>query len=247
MQAIGSFLPRNSKTTMPTTPSKPGAPDSRYAWGRLAASLALSTIGGVGLWAAVVVLPTIEAEFGVGRGGASVPYTAAMVGFAIGGVLMGRLADRFGIMLPLLVSAPLLGLGFIAAAFTATYWQFVLVQAVLIGMLGSSVTFGPLVADVSLWFLRWRGIAVAIVASGNYLAGAFWPSILERTIASVGWRESFMMIGAFCIVTMVPLALLLRRRVVHDDRIGPARAPAAPGRLPMSAAHVQGLLVIAAV
>src|SRR5262245_33723120 len=92
------------------------APDSRYAWRRLAASLALSTIGGVGLWAAVVVLPTIEAEFGVGRGGASVPYTAAMLGFEVGGVLMGRLADRYGITVPLLVGAPLLGLGFVAAA-----------------------------------------------------------------------------------------------------------------------------------
>ena len=221
--------------------------DSRYAWGRLAASLALSTIGGVGLWAAVVVLPTIEAEFGVDRGGASLPYTAAMIGFAIGGVMMGRLADRFGIMPPLLVSAPMLGIGFIAAAFVTAYWQFVLVQALLIGMLGSSVTFGPLVADVSLWFLRWRGIAVAIVASGNYLAGAIWPSVLERTIAAVGWRQSFMAIGAFCILTMVPLALLLRARATIDDRIGPARAPAAPGRLPISPAHIQGLLVVAAI
>src|SRR5262252_7194540 len=110
---------------MSNAPSKPGTPDSRYAWERLVVSLALSTIGGVGLWAAVVVLPTIEAEFGVGRGGASVPYTAAMVGFSIGGVLMGRLADRFGIMVPLLIGAPLLGLGFVAAAFTASYWQFV--------------------------------------------------------------------------------------------------------------------------
>jgi MFS family permease len=222
-------------------------PDSSYAWWRLAVSLALSTIGGVGLWAAVVVLPTIEAEFAVGRGGASVPYTAAMVGFAIGGVLMGRLADRLGIMVPLLLSAPLLGLGFIAAAFTASYWQFVLVQALLIGMLGSSVTFGPLVADVSLWFLRWRGIAVAIVASGNYLAGAIWPSLLERSIAAVGWRQSYMFIGGFCVVTMVPLALLLRRRAAIDDRIVPARWPSAPGKLPMSPAHVQGLLVIAAI
>ena len=233
--------------TLPITPRKPRTADSSYAWWRLAVSLALSTIGGVGLWSAVVVLPTIEVEFGVDRGGASLPYTAAMVGFAIGGVLMGRLADRFGIMLPMIVSAPLLGLGFVAAAFTASYWQFVLVQALLIGMLGSSVTFGPLVADVSLWFLRWRGIAVATVASGNYLAGAIWPSILEHTIAAVGWRQSYMYIGGFCVVTMVPLALLLRGRAVMDDRIAPARSPSAPGRLPLSPAHVQGLLVVAAI
>jgi MFS family permease len=229
------------------TASSARKPDSRYAWGRLAASLALSTIGGVGLWAAVVVLPTIEAEFAVDRGGASLPYTAAMIGFAIGGVVMGRLADRFGIMPPLLVSAPMLGIGFIAAAFVTAYWQFVLVQALLIGMLGSSVIFGPLVADVSLWFLRWRGIAVAIVASGNYLAGAIWPAILERTIAAVGWRQSFMIIGAFCILTMVPLALLLRPRAPLDDRLGPARAPSAPGRLPISPTQIQGLLVVAAI
>src|SRR5512145_666608 len=115
---ILSLSSGNVKLTMPITPRKPRTADSSYAWWRLAVSLALSTIGGVGLWSAVVVLPTIETEFGVDRGGASLPYTAAMVGFAIGGVLMGRLADRFGIMLPLLVNAPLLGLGFIAAAFT---------------------------------------------------------------------------------------------------------------------------------
>jgi len=233
--------------TQPTMPSTPQAPDSRYAWRRLVASLALSTIGGVGLWAAVVVLPTIEAEFGVGRGGASVPYTAAMIGFAIGGVLMGRLADRYGIMVPLLLGAPLLGLGFIVAAFAESYWQFVIVQAVLIGMLGSSATFGPLVADVSLWFRRWRGLAVAIVASGNYLAGALWPSVLERTMAVVGWRQSFMAIGVFCIVTMTPLALLLRPRAATGPAADTARAGTVPGRLPLSLASVQGLLVIAAI
>ena len=67
-------------------------------------SLAISTVGGIGLWS-VVVLPVVEAEFGVGRGGASLPYTATMIGFAIGGVLMGRLADRFGIVVPLLIGA----------------------------------------------------------------------------------------------------------------------------------------------
>ena len=234
---------------MPIMPKRPRTPDSSYAWWRLAASLALSTIGGVGLWSAVVVLPTIQAVFAVGRGGASLPFTATMVGFAIGGVLMGRVADRFGIMFPLILGAPILGIGFLAAAFATSYWQFVLVQALLIGMLGSAATFGPLVADVSLWFVKWRGIAVSVVASGNYLAGAIWPSILERTIAAVGWRPSYMIIGVFCVVTMVPLALLLRGRAAIDDgdRVNPVRTPSAPGRLPLSPAHLQGLLVLAAI
>src|SRR5262249_59030017 len=103
--------------TAPTAPGAARLGDSRYAWRRLAVSLALSTIGGVGLWSAVVVLPTIEAEFGVGRGGASLPFATTMVGFAAGGVLMGRLADRFGIMVPLVLGGPLLGIGFVEAAF----------------------------------------------------------------------------------------------------------------------------------
>jgi MFS family permease len=118
-------------------------------WWRLVVSLAIAAISGVGLWSAVVVRPTIQAEFGVDRGGASLPYTVTLVGFALGGVGMGRLADRFGIRVPLIVAAAMLGLGYIAAASASAYWQFVLAQAVLIGMLGSSASFGSLVADVS--------------------------------------------------------------------------------------------------
>src|SRR6516164_4358987 len=227
------------------TSSDAPAPDSAYAWRRLAASLALSTIGGVGLWSAVIVLPTIEAEFGVGRGGASLPYTATMVGFAAGGVLMGRWADRVGIKLPLILGTLMLGVGFALAAVTQNYWEFVLAQALLIGMLGSSVTFGPLVADVSLWFLRKRGIAVAIVASGNYLAGAIWPFVLQRAIGTVGWRHAYMGVGAFCILTMLPLALLLRRRAATEDRRGYARKGEALIRPPVPPALLQGLLVLA--
>jgi MFS family permease len=123
----------------------------------------------------------------------------------------------------------------------------VIVQALLIGMLGSSATFGPLVADVSLWFDRWRGLAVAIVASGNYVAGAVWPSILERSMAAVGWRQSFVFIGLFCVVTMTPLALLLRARAALDHGAGAAPAARAAARTPLSLPVVQGLLVLAAI
>jgi MFS family permease len=218
--------------------------DSLYAWSRVAVSLVIATIGGIGLWSAVVVLPAIQAEFGVGRGGASGPYTATMVGFALGGVTMGRFADRFGIVPPLMAGTLVLGLGFIGAAFTTGYWPFVFAQAVLIGMLGSSATFGPLVADVSLWFKRRRGIAVAIVASGNYLAGAIWPPLLQYVIAAHGWRHAYIGIGVICIVTMLPLALLLRRRAAAvAEETGPAMAgpqAAAPG-------YLQGLLMFAGV
>ncbi len=108
-------------------------------------------------------------------------YMATMIGAAFGGIAMGSLADRFGIMKPLILSAVFLLIGFTAAAWTGSYWQFFATQAVLIGMLGSSTTFGPLVADASLWFVKKRGLAVGIVASGNYLSGAVWPPILQHT------------------------------------------------------------------
>jgi MFS family permease len=220
-------------------------PDSAYAWRRLTAALALSTIGGIGLWSAIVSLPAIEAEFGIGRGEASLPYTATMMGFAVGGVLMGRLADRFGIMVPAILGALMLGVGYFAAAAATALWQFILAQALIIGMLGSSATFGPLVADVSLWFVRRRGLAVAIVASGNYLAGTIWPPILQYAIENMGWRYAHVGIGIICIVTMLPLALTLRRRAPIDDGGVPLSARDIAGTLRMSPAALQVLLVVA--
>jgi MFS family permease len=190
----------------------PHVADSRYAWFRLGISLALSTLGGIGLWAPIVALPTIQQEFGVDRSGASFPYTLTMVGFAMGGVLMGKVADKFGIMAPLFVGTILLCAGFVGSAYAPNYWFYVAMQAGVIGLFGVATTFGPLVADVSLWFKKRRGIAVGIVASGNYLAGAIWSPILTSAIAEYGWRTSFKFIGVGCLVTMLPLTFFMRRR-----------------------------------
>ncbi len=192
--------------------------DSAYAWRRLAVSLALSTVGGIGLWSVVVTLPVIEQEFGIDRGGASLPYTATMIGFAVGGIAMGRLADRFGIFVPLLVATGMLAVGYIAAAQAESLLTFMLAQSLLIGMMGSAATFGPLVADVSLWFEKRRGIAVGIVASGNYLSGTIWPPILSEAIQTVGWREAHVWIAITCVVLMLPMAFYLRRRADTSER-----------------------------
>jgi len=196
----------------------PHGVESGYAWRRLLASLLLSAIGGVGLWSAIVVLPAVQIEFGVDRGQASLPYTATMMGFAFGGIFMGRLADRRGIVFPVMGGALMLSLGYLASAYVTSLWQFAAVQGLLIGMLGSSATFGPLVADVSHWFTRNRGIAVGICASGNYLAGTVWPPVLQHLIDALGWRQTNIWIGIFCAATMLPLSLALRRRtpMSHD-------------------------------
>ena len=194
----------------------PGSrPESPYAWARLAASLALMTIGGAGMYAVAVALPPVQAEFGVARSEASLPYAATMIGFGLGGILMGRLSDRFGVMVPVLIGGVCLGLGFVAAGNAGSLWQFTLLQGLLIGLLGTSATFAPLVADTSMWFTRRRGIAVAICASGNYLAGAIWPPVLQYFFDTSGWRATFIGVGVFCIASMLPLAFALRRRPPH--------------------------------
>lgn len=222
--------------------------DGPIAWRRLAASVLLATIGGVGIWSSVVVLPAIEVEFGLDRGGASLPYFATMIGIAVGGTLIGRMTDRFG-MMPLMIMGGLMLAGGYALSSQATaYWQFVLIQAGMIGCLGSAVSFGPLVADISLWFRKRRGIAVALVASGNYLAGAVWPPVIEHLIGSVGWRQAHVAIGVVCLVTMLPLSLALRRRAAafgDGSMVDRAPSAASTGDTGLSPTALQALLVVA--
>jgi MFS family permease len=228
--------------------SAPEAPESPYAWLRLCTAVALSTIGGVGMWSVVVALPAIQADFGVDRAAASLPYTLGMIGFAGGGVLMGRLADRYGVALPSVLGAVMLSLGYIASALSPTLWLVALAQGALIGV-GCSATFGPLMADISHWFVRRRGIAVAIAAAGNYVAGTVWPPVVQHFIAGYGWRATHIGIGLFCVVTMLPLVLLMRRTIATQGS-GTAQAVAAARRqaqLPVSPMTLQVLLCIAGV
>jgi len=185
--------------------------ESTYSWIRLAAALALGTLGGVGMWSYAVALPYVQAEFGIDRGWASLPYSAIMLGFGFGGIIMGRLADRFGIFVPILVGSVSIGIGFAAAGLSQNIWQFTFAEGVLIGLLGSSAVFGPLMADISRWFTRRRGIAVGICASGNYLAGTFWPPIIQQFIETSGWRVTHVGVGICCVCAMLPLAFLMRR------------------------------------
>ena len=192
------------------------ATESAYAWGRLLAALAMMTLGGAGMYGVTVVLPQIQAEFEVARSAASLPYTLTMVGFGIGGVLMGRLSDRFGVRLPVLIGAAALGLGFVAAGNARSLLEFSLAQGLVIGLFGTAATFAPLVADISLWFTRRRGIAVAIVISGNYLAGAIWPPVMQHFFDTVGWRQTYIGVGVFCLLA---ISLLTVRQEVSTTSI----------------------------
>ncbi len=203
--------------------------ESPYAWWRLAAALALMTIGGAGMYAMAVALPAVQADFGVARGDASLPYTLTMIGFGLGGVAMGRFADRYGAMATVLVGAAGSGAGFIASGFAGSLWQFSLAQGVLIGFFGIASTFAPLVADIAQWFERRRGIAVAIVMSGNYLAGVLWPPVMQHFFETAGWRSTLVGVGVFCLAVMPLLSFALRGRppAIAAGPVGPVES--APG------------------
>ena len=230
--------------------SQPQA-DSRYAWTRLVVTLVLMTIGSGAMYVVSVVLPTVQAEFGAARAEASLPYTLMMVGFGLGGIAMGKLADRFGVMMVILIGTVGLGSGFVAAAMSSSLVSFAVAHGLLLGAFGSAATFAPLVADTSLWFVRRRGTAVAICASGNYLAGAVWPPIVQHFIETVGWRQTYIGLGIFCVVTMPLLALLMRPRppAAIAASTAPGTGMASPSARPfgMGLGQAQALLCVAGV
>jgi MFS family permease len=219
--------------------------ESPYAWVRLAAALALGTLGSIGMWSFVVALPAVQAGFGVARADASLPFTLTMMGFGLGGVVMGRLADRHGIVWPVVIGVLALGSGYALTGVAANITQFALAQG-LIG-LGSSATFGPLMSDISHWFARRRGIAVALASCGNYLAGTLWPPIVQSFIASEGWRATQVAIGVLCVVTMLPLLLLMRRPTPHPTAHATAASTGPGDSLGVSPNTLMVLLCIAGV
>jgi len=179
-----------------------------YPWLRLITSLLLGTIGSCGMYVVAVALPEIQAEFGTARTGASLPYMFTMIGFAGGSIAMGVLTDRFRVLTALLVGAAVLGVGYGVAAQARTVLEFSM-ASMIVGF-GCSASFGPLIADISLWFVRRRGIAVAIVACGNYAAGALWPPFVQHLIVTGGWRATYVFVGLFSLGSTASLALLLR-------------------------------------
>jgi MFS family permease len=233
--------------------------ESGYAWLRLWVSLALMTIGGSGMYTVAIVLPQIESDFQVTRGAASLAYTFGMIGFGLGGVLLGKLSDRYGVAVTSTIGGVFLCIGYLVAGSSASVWQFSLAQGLLIGLLGTAATFTPLIADTSKWFSRRRGIALAICMSGNYLAGALWSPVLQHYVAAYGWRATYIGLGIFSVMAMLPLAWVLRRPApsfpavtttgaaagAHATASARSATPLRPTGL--SPAALQGLLCVASV
>jgi MFS family permease len=193
-------------------------PDSRRAWIRLVVAVLIGSLGSVGMWSVVVSLPVVQAEFGANRGTASLAFTMVMLGFGLGQVITGKISDRYGIVSAIGIGIGILGLGYIGAGLSSSIWQFILVHFAI--GLSSAATFGPLMAEASHWFDRYRGLAVAIAASGNYIGGTIWPPLVNFGMETIGWRTTHIAIGIFTAVAMtlalIGLRLLMGAGVRRD-------------------------------
>jgi MFS family permease len=238
---------------MPQTAASTDLIDSPYAGRRLIVTLLLLTLGSSSMYVVSVVLPAVQQDFNVSRADAALPYTLMMLGFGLGGIGMGRLADRFGVQAPLMLGSTGITAGFIAAAYAPNLLLFALAHGILLGLLGSSATFAPLLADTALWWNKRRGIAVAICASGNYLAGAVWPPLAQQGIELWGWRQTYIALGLVCGLGMALLSLLMRKRppASPGSSVSPSQSPTAssvPGRpFGLKISNAQAILCVAGV
>ena len=218
--------------------------DSRYSWTRLAVTLAIAVVVNVGMWAVIVVMPSMQAEFSIDRADASMPYTLVMIGFALGNLVIGRAVDRFGVAWSLIGAAFLAALSYILAAASGSVFMISGIHFFL--GFGTAAGFGPLIADISLWFHKRRGIAVAIAASGNYLSGAIWPILLSGVLSDYGWRTVYVVLAVLTVVVVVPLSFLLRKRAPLDGEAVAAAGPVSRGRA-FSPRVLQWMLALAGI
>ena len=227
--------------------------DSRTAAWRLLVTVLLVTLGNSAMYVVSVVLPAVQAEFGTGRAGASMPYTVMMVCLGLGGLFTGIWADRWGIARVLWLGSAAVVTGYVLAALSGNVWMFGLAHG-LLGLLGGAATFAPLMADTGLWWNKRRGIAMAVCASGNYIAGTLWPPLAQWGITHYGWRPTYIVLGLVCGIGMALLAFYMRQRppALALPAAGAAAAPRAtiwpPDRpFGLSTAHAQWLLCVAGV
>jgi len=217
---------------MSHSPDRGDSVETTYGWFIVAASIAYLVMAYGSSHLIIVSLKPMAEAYAWPRWVPSMAYSALMVGAGLGGIAMGFWADRTSIRWP----ATMGGGGIMIASLSTDKWPLIASCGLLIGFLGTSTAFSPMLAKVTRWFDRRRGLAIAFVASGQALAGAVWPLVFEPSIADVGWQETWRMYGMAAIIVMLPLSFAFRRPVPKQvDHL-----PSAPGGSAAAALGPQG-------
>jgi MFS family permease len=190
--------------------STPATIETRASW--LTATIALGILGiSFGApWIPAVALKDIAAEVGGARAVPAAATALAWIGSGLGGIVMGRIAEKVGVRWTVMFGATMIAVGLAIATLGPT-WQLRLGYGLFVGVVGLGGINAPLYVYVSRWFDLRRGSALALISSGVYMAGALWPPIFERAIAYAGWRQSMLWYGLFEVLTVVPLAAIYLR------------------------------------
>ncbi|MBT6543299.1 MAG: MFS transporter [Rhodobacteraceae bacterium] len=219
--------------------------DTAYSWQRLLVALVIGLVANAGMWAVVVIMPAVEAEFALTRAETSLPYMLSMLGYGLGNFIIGRWVDRVGIATALIGASFGIAVSFFAATQASDIGALAAVHFIL--GLFAAAGFAPLMSDISHWFLKWRGTAMALVASANYLSGAVWPTVLAGVLAQSGWRAVYLTLAVITVVVVPFLAMLLRRQVPDAAVWATVETISNSANISMSPARLQICLGLAGV
>jgi MFS family permease len=199
--------------------------ETRSSWVVASISVALLAASFGALWITAVGLKAIAADLGGARSAPSLASSLAWLGTSFGGVVMGRLADWYGIRWTVIFGAISIAIGLFISTLGAP-WQLYVGHGLFMGVLGNAGLNAPLYVYVSRWFDRRRGSALALISSGGYAAGTLWPPIFERAIGAFGWQYTMMGYAIFLVVFVVPLAIIFLRPPPEMKVVGTAASHA---------------------
>ncbi len=202
----------------------PESVETRASWMVAFTALGILSVAYGAVLVSAVALKPIAADLDLSRSTAALASSLVWLGSGAGSIGMGWIAERIGVRRVVMFGGLMAGSGLILSA-SGGLWALLLGHGLLVGLLGSSAMFAPLAVYVSRWFDRRRGTALALISSGQYVAGVLWPALFERGIATIGWRATMALFGALEIATIVPAAALLLRRPVPEAASGVAYRP----------------------
>ncbi len=226
--------------------TRPASVEGRASWAVALTALAIYSVSFGGPTITVVALKTIAAELGGARSVPALAYSLAWLGSAVGGIAMGRIAERVGVRWTVMFGAVMIGLGLVVSTLGGPIALY-LGHGLFMGLLGNAGINAPLYVYVARWFDRRRGTAMALISSGQYVAGMIWPTLFAQGIESIGWRHTMLVYAVFEIVVILPVAATVFGPAPDAAggaaAAGPVRGAAVLGLRPRV---VQGVLCFAA-
>ena len=206
-----------------------GSIETRASWAVAMAAVAILSFAFGAPLIVVIALKPIAADLGAERAVPALASSLAFLGAGAGGILMGWLSGRIGMRAVAMIGAVMVGAGLVLAS-GGTDWQLLLGYGLFVGLLGNGALFPPMLAYVSRWFDRRRGTALALVSSGQYIAGVLWPVLFERAVALWGWQATMRGFAVVVLAGVLPIAaLVLRPAPVPPASTGTRSGEAAPG------------------